>query len=268
MSTEICAASPSSGKAAYDDRNFGNGKTVVFYDFALPDDAAANYVLSAQPASATANITQKELTIADLRVKDKQYEGKNTAEIEGTPTLVGVVDGDVLTLVNGVPTFDSVKIGKNIPVSFTAFTLSGDRVTVANYTLTQPSGITANIVEYVADGSTYYVTKKVAIDDENLELVTLNGKSVKDVFTLAGDKESAYIIRAVDKAGNLTESERAALGRGDALAEKIKKLAEDENSPKTEDTSNLALWIALLFINGGIVTGTTVVSKKKRRSEN
>lgn len=84
------------------------------------------------------------------------------------------------------------------------------------------------------------MTKKVAIDDENLESVTLNGKSVKDVFTLAGDKESAYIIRAVDKAGNLTESERAALGRVDALAEKIKKLAEDEDSPKTEDTSNLA----------------------------
>ena len=127
---------------------------------------------------------------------------------------------------------------------------------------------TAPEIVGVIDGSTYYVTKKVAIDDENLELVTLNGKSVKDVFTLAGDKESAYIIRAVDKAGNLTESERAALGRVDALAEKIKKLAEDEISPKTEDTRNLALWIALLFINGGIVTGTTVVSKKKRRSEN
>lgn len=31
---------------------------------------------------------------------------------------------------------------------------------------------------------------------------------------------------------------------------------------------NLALWIALLFINGGILTGTTVVSKKKKPSEN
>ena len=28
----------------------------------------------------------------------------------------------------------------------------------------------------------------------------------------------------------------------------------------------MALWIALLFISGGIVTGTTVVSKKKKRS--
>ena len=145
------------GKAAYDDKNVGNGKTVAFYDFALSGDDAANYVLAAQPASTTASISAKELTIADLKVKDKQYDGKNTAAIDGTPALVGVVDGDMLTLVNGVPTFDSVKIGKNIAISFTAFTLSGDSVTVGNYTLTQPSGITANIVEYVATGDEYSV---------------------------------------------------------------------------------------------------------------
>ena len=145
------------GKAAYDDKNVGNGKTVTFYEFALSGDDAANYVLAAQPANTTASISAKELTISDLKVKDKQYDGKNTAAIDGTPTLVGVVDGDMLTLINGVPTFDSVKIGKNIAISFTAFTLSGDRVTVGNYTLTQPSGITANIVEYVADGSEYSV---------------------------------------------------------------------------------------------------------------
>ena len=146
-----------SGKAAYDDKNVGSGKTVTFYEFALSGDDAANYVLAAQPANTTASISAKELTISDLKVKDKQYDGKDTAAIDGTPTLVGVVDGDVLTLVNGVPTFDSVKIGKGIAISFTAFTLSGDRETVGNYTLTQPSGITANIVAYVADGSEYSV---------------------------------------------------------------------------------------------------------------
>jgi len=145
------------GKAAYDDKNVGNGKTVTFYEFALSGDDAANYVLAAQPANTTASISAKELTISDLKVKDKQYDGKNTAAIDGTPTLVGVVDGDMLTLINGVPTFDSVKIGKDIAISFTAFTLSGDSVTVGNYTLTQPSGITANIVEYVATGDEYSV---------------------------------------------------------------------------------------------------------------
>ena len=37
-------------------------------------------------------------------------------------------------------------------------------------------------------------------------------------------------------------------------------------SPKTGDNSNMILWIALLFISGGVVTGTTVISKKKKHS--
>lgn len=36
-----------------------------------------------------------------------------------------------------------------------------------------------------------------------------------------------------------------------------------DNVPQTGDTSNFALWIALLFVSGGAAIGTTVVSKKK-----
>lgn len=299
------------GKATFADKNVGANKTVTFYEFALSGDDAANYVLSAQPASTTASISARELTISDLKVKNKQYDGKNDAEIEGTPTLVGVVDGDVLTLVNGVPTFDSVKIGKNIAISFTAFTLSGDSMTVDNYTLTQPSGITANIVEYAADGITKDNVKRE--DKEALEKAekALEGalrdfdgnytdkeqddletklETVKAALAAIGNAEkaaeeigklpSADDAKLSDKSAldqvkklleGLTENEKAmlskdALDKVDALAEKIQKLAEEVNSPKTGDTSNLALWIALLFISGGIVTGTTVVSKKKKRS--
>lgn len=187
------------GKAAYDDKNVGNGKTVTFYEFALSGDDAANYVLAAQPASTTASISAKELTIADLKVKDKQYDGKNTAEIDGTPTLVGVVDGDVLTLVNGVPTFDSVKIGKNIAISFTAFTLSGDSVTVGNYTLTQPSGITANIVEYVADGSEYGVNSH---DWINTDFVISAKEGYKLSLTDTANGEWVDSLTASDETGN------------------------------------------------------------------
>lgn len=187
------------GKAAYDDKNVGNGKTVAFYEFALSGDDAANYVLAAQPASTTASISAKELTIADLKVKDKQYDGKNTAEIDGTPALVSVVDGDVLTLVNGVPTFDSVKIGKNIAISFTAFTLSGDSVTVANYTLTQPSGITANIVEYVADGSEYGVNSN---DWLNKDFIITAKENYKLSLTDTANGEWVDSLTASDETGN------------------------------------------------------------------
>ena len=187
------------GKAAYDDKNVGNGKTVTFYEFALSGDDAANYVLAAQPANTTASITPKELTIKDLKVKDKQYDGKNTAAIDGTPTLVGVVDGDVLTLINGVPTFDRVTVGKNIAISFTAFTLSGDSVTVGNYTLTQPSGITANIVEYVADGSEYGVNSH---DWINTDFVITAKEGYKLSLTDTANGEWVDSLTASDETGN------------------------------------------------------------------
>ena len=42
------------------------------------------------------------------------------------------------------------------------------------------------------------------------------------------------------------------------------KLKDDSKSPQTGDTSNLALWIALLFVSGGAAIGKTVVSRKKK----
>ena len=42
------------------------------------------------------------------------------------------------------------------------------------------------------------------------------------------------------------------------------KPEDDPKSPGTGDTSNLALWIALLFASGGAAIGTTVVSRKKK----
>ena len=44
------------------------------------------------------------------------------------------------------------------------------------------------------------------------------------------------------------------------------KLPDDPKSPQTGDNSNLMLWFALLFISGGAVIGTTVVSKKKKHN--
>ena len=154
------------GKANFNDKNVGTDKIVTFADFKLSGDDVANYVLASQPVSTTASISTKELTITGLKVKDKQYDGKNNAEFDGTPALDGVVDGDDITLVNGIPTFDSVTTGENIPISFTKFALFGDSTTIGNYALTQPSGITANIVAYVADGSEYDVNSNDWINSD------------------------------------------------------------------------------------------------------
>ena len=42
----------------------------------------------------------------------------------------------------------------------------------------------------------------------------------------------------------------------------------DTDSPQTGDNSHMALWMALLLVSGGAVIGMTLVSKKKKHSEN
>lgn len=135
------------GTASYDDKNVGTGKKISFNGFTLGGSAAKNYKLISQPQDIIGDITPKELTINNLNIKDKIYDGNNTAEIDGKPTIEGIIDGDQINLINGVPNFDSAKVGKDIPISFTKFELSGDPTLTNNYSLIQPSGITASIAE-------------------------------------------------------------------------------------------------------------------------
>ena len=81
-------------------------------------------------------------------------------------------------------------------------------------------------------------------------------------------------VNAVVRDKNITEqSEVDAMAKAieDAIAALEKKPADtkpgtSDKSPQTGDTSNLALWIALLFISGGAAIGTTVVSRRKKYS--
>ena len=50
------------------------------------------------------------------------------------------------------------------------------------------------------------------------------------------------------------------IAKADTVTAKLPK------SPSTGDTSNLMLWIALLFVSGGVLTGVTVFEKRKRHS--
>ena len=78
-------------------------------------------------------------------------------------------------------------------------------------------------------------------------------------------------VKAVVRGKNITEQsevDKMAKAIEDAIAALEKKPAStkpgtSDKSPQTDDTSNFALWIALLFISSGAAIGTTVVSKKK-----
>ena len=81
-------------------------------------------------------------------------------------------------------------------------------------------------------------------------------------------------VKAVVRGKNITEQsevDKMAKTIEDAIAALEKKPAStkpgtSDKSPQTGDTSNLALWIVLLFASGGAVTVTTVYVRKKKRS--
>ena len=121
-----------SAKATFADVDAGTAKTVNFSGYALAGAKAGNYTL-AQPASVTANISPKALTIADVTVADKAYDGTKTAAVTGV-TFNGLVSSESLTkgtdyTVTG--NFADAAVGDNKEVTVTV----NLKNSVKNYTL-------------------------------------------------------------------------------------------------------------------------------------
>ena len=118
--------------------NFGTAIAVTSTQ-TLGGADAAKYTVTL-PAGLTADISAKALTVTTPVAQNKVFDGTNAATITGT--LSGIISPDVVTF-NGTGTFASTAIGNAIAVTSTS-TLSG--VDAGNYSLTQPSGLTANII--------------------------------------------------------------------------------------------------------------------------
>ena len=80
-------------------------------------------------------------------------------------------------------------------------------------------------------------------------------KAIEDAIAALQYKDADYtkVDKAIAKANVLKKEKPAST-----------KLGTSNKGPQTGDTSNLALWIALLFVSGGAAIGTTVVSRKKK----
>ena len=77
------------------------------------------------------------------------------------------------------------------------------------------------------------------------------------------DKDKNHICDYCGKAISEHENEVKEIKKANTAAE---RLPDAPRSPKTGDNNSLILWIALLFISGGTVINTTVVTKKKRHN--
>ena len=128
-----------------------NGISLTVVGYTSP---SANYILS-QPTSLTADITPKPLTISGLTASNKVEDGNTTATLSGTPALVGVVSIDLSDVsISGTYTanFASAAVANNIPVTVSGYSLAGSAA--GNYSLTQPTGLTANITSAALQNQT------------------------------------------------------------------------------------------------------------------
>lgn len=105
--------------------------------------ASDNY--KAVTATATFTIQPKALTVT-VTAQDKTYDGNNTATLN-TPTLNGVLEADktavTLNTTNVKAVFADKNVGDNKAITVTGYALNGNEK--GNYTLTQPTGLTASI---------------------------------------------------------------------------------------------------------------------------
>ena len=139
------ALSSAGATGTFSQSNVGNGLAVAASGFTLTGSKAIDYVLT-QPQGLSASITPRALSIAGLTANNKVYDATTAASLNlGGATLSGAIAGDNVTLsstgVNAL--FGQSNVGNNLAVSATGFSLGG--TAAGNYTLNQPSGLTANI---------------------------------------------------------------------------------------------------------------------------
>jgi hypothetical protein len=122
-------------------RTVGSSKPVSVTGLTLTGSDAANYSLTEPVLSA--NISTANLTITGLTAGNKIYDGTTAGTLSGTPSLVGIIGADQVSLTGiATGTFANRNAGSAKPVSVTGLSLTG--ADAANYSLTEPA-LSANI---------------------------------------------------------------------------------------------------------------------------
>src|SRR5205823_4532169 len=130
----------------FDTKNVGTGKTVTASGYGKTGTDANNYVFASPQGTTTADITAKNLTITGAVANDKVYDGNTDATVNfSAASLDGVVGSDNVSINSSgySASFATATVGTNKPVTVTGVGLSGGDA--GNYSVSQPSGLTANI---------------------------------------------------------------------------------------------------------------------------
>lgn len=148
----------------YADALAGTGKRVSVSSATINDGLGGENYFLAFVSNFTSVITAKALSVSGLSASDKVYDGDTTATITGTPSLVGVIAGDDVSIL-GTPvgTFASKDVSASTTVSVSGLSLTGAQA--GNYSLVSPtlsaaitakalSITTASISDKTYDGTT------------------------------------------------------------------------------------------------------------------
>src|SRR3989339_644499 len=186
-----------SASASFASASVGTGIAVTVTGYSISGTAAGNYSLT-QPAGLTADITAKGLTISGLTADNKVYNATTAASLTGTAALVGVEAGDVANVT--LASFASAGVGTGIAVTVTGYSISGTAAT--NYTLAQPTGLTADITAkgltisgLTADNKVYNATTAATLTG-TAALVGVEAGDVANV-TLGGSASASFASAGV-----------------------------------------------------------------------
>ena len=127
----------------FGDKNVGASKPVTVSGYAISGIDAANYAL-VQPTGLTADITPRTLNVTGATAANKTYDALLGAVISGG--VISAISGDVVTLDDSGRTgvFADKNVGTGKFVTVTGYTISGPDA--ANYSLIQPTGLSADIL--------------------------------------------------------------------------------------------------------------------------
>ncbi len=234
----------------------------------------ANYN-AAVAVGRTLTVNKKTVTISGLVADNKVQDGNSLATLSGTASIVGVINSDDVILNGiGIGTFASSAPGIGIAVSVNGYSLSG--VDSANYTLTQPTGLTADITALdapvataaTAVGVTSFTANWDAVLDATsyeidvYEETIVSANTIIETFTaIGGGTSSSYSTRswtgegAVNWTAYNSRTDQIINVGDDAICLRDQAGAYLESDVISGGLSNLSFDVAQAFSgSGGILT--------------
>jgi hypothetical protein len=177
--------------AAFGDKNAGNAKTVTVSGTTLLDGtgSASNYTV-VNPTGLTASITPKALTVTGQVAGNKVYDGNAVAQLSGG-SLSGLVGDETLAIGGQTAAFVDKNAGNAKTVTVSGTTLLDGTGSASNYTVSNPTGLTASITRASISAITGIVAANKVYDGGtaaslNLAGASFNGMVAGDALSLAG----------------------------------------------------------------------------------